>query len=158
MDTNRQVNAAAIIRGSSAHPNLRGIVEFIPQRNGTMVRIQLMGLPDNDKNNYFGLHIHTAGRCQPNSGRNPFNEAGNHYNPENDLHPQHAGDLGNLFSNNGLCRMSILTQRFSVEDILNRTVIIHTMPDNLSHDPSGNSGVRIGCGIIFRNRAQSYNP
>lgn len=153
MDTKRQQRSArAVIKGSAAYPNLKGIVDFIPQKNKTMVRIQVIGLPNNNKNNYFGFHIHEKNQCLPLQGNNPFSEAGSHYNPENDLHPQHAGDLGNLFSNNGSCQMSILTQRFTVSDILQKTIMIHSHPDDLSHDPSGHSGERIGCGVITESR------
>ena len=34
------------------------------------------------------------------------------------------------------------------KDILNKTVIVHSGVDDYTSQPSGNSGERIGCGLI----------
>ena len=44
--------------------------------------------------------------------------------------------------------MCFYTNKFSVFDILNKAVIIHQSPDDYRTDPAGNSGKRIGCGVI----------
>ena len=46
--------------------------------------------------------------------------------------------------------MSVLTDRFSVSDILGRTLVIHISPDDFTTQPSGNSGKKIACGQILR--------
>lgn len=43
-----------------------------------------------------------------------------------------------------------LTDRFKVDDVIGRTVIIHDKPDDFTTQPSGNSGEKIACGIINR--------
>ena len=41
-------------------------------------------------------------------------------------------------------------KRFSMSDILGRSVVIHSDSDDFSSQPSGNSGNKIGCGMIRR--------
>ena len=38
--------------------------------------------------------------------------------------------------------------RDRIRDILGRSIIIHAMPDDFATQPSGNSGAKIGCGVI----------
>jgi Cu-Zn family superoxide dismutase len=47
--------------------------------------------------------------------------------------------------------MSFYDKRFSLQDILGRSVIIHNQPDDFTTQPSGNSGAMIGCGVIMKN-------
>ena len=96
----------------------------------------------------FGFHIHEYGICQVTNPSEPFMSAGGHYNPTNQPHGNHAGDLPVLFSNNGYARMSFFTNKFSVEDIINRSIIIHENPDDYRTQPSGDSGKRLACGVI----------
>jgi len=63
-------------------------------------------------------------------------------------HPHHAGDLPPLFGNNGYALSMFLTTRFSVSEIIGRTVILHSAPDDFTSQPAGNSGVKIACGVI----------
>lgn len=87
---------------------------------------------------------------RPPMGMQPFPNTGNHYNPGNVPHPEHAGDLLPLLSNNGYAWMSFYTARVNVEDIIGRSVVIHSMRDDFTTQPSGNSGDKIGCGMIER--------
>ena len=56
-----------------------------------------------------------------------------------------------LFGNNGFAWMLFLTNRFMPEDIIGRTVVIHSLPDDFHTQPSGNSGEKIACGEIVEN-------
>ena len=47
--------------------------------------------------------------------------------------------------------MIFLTDRFTIDEIINRTIVIHDMPDDFITQPSGNSGNKIACGIIVNN-------
>lgn len=60
----------------------------------------------------------------------------------------HAGDLQPLFENNGFAYYSFITNRFSIEDILVCSVIIHDNVDDFTTQPAGNSGSKIACGVI----------
>ena len=42
--------------------------------------------------------------------------------------------------------MSVLINKFTVNEIIGRTVIIHSQPDDFTTQPSGNSGKKIACG------------
>ncbi len=44
--------------------------------------------------------------------------------------------------------MHFFTDRFCVSDVIGKAVIIHQNPDDYRTQPSGNSGKRIGCGVI----------
>jgi len=71
-----------------------------------------------------------------------------HYNPDNLPHPYHSGDMPPLFGNDGTAFSVFLTNRFKIDEIIGRTVVIHAQPDDFTSQPSGNSGEKIACGII----------
>jgi Cu-Zn family superoxide dismutase len=64
----------------------------------------------------------------------------------------HAGDLGNIsVLANGQGILEIETNRFQLSDLADAdgsSLVIHADPDDLTTDPSGNSGGRIACGVI----------
>lgn len=144
--------ATAEIRGDSNHPRLNGIVAFYSADNGVIVVAELRGLPTGTNicnSPVLGFHIHEHGRCRGSTAR-PFSNTGEHYNPQNCPHPFHAGDLPPLFSNNGFAWMAFYTERFTVDEIIGRSIIVHDSSDDFKSQPSGNSGNRIGCGEITR--------
>lgn len=96
----------------------------------------------------MGFHIHQNGVCEVSNPDNPFESAGGHYNPTNQPHGNHAGDFPVLFSNNGYARMSFFTDKFTPEDVVRRSIIIHENPDDYRSQPAGESGERIACGVI----------
>lgn len=140
---NRAVSAIACIHGDAAHPNLRGKVRLLPHSNGTLVVAEICGLPESETN-FFVLHIHEGSDC---CGEG-FSDTGAHYNPCNKPHPLHAGDLPPLLSCNGRASLSVVTGRFRVKDVIGRTVVIHSHPDDFKTQPSGGSGEKIACGVI----------
>lgn len=78
-----------------------------------------------------------------------FEAAGNHFNTENDKHPNHLGDLPMIYSNSGYAYMQFYTSRFMPNEVVNRTLIIHKNIDDFVTEPAGNSGERIACGKIL---------
>ena len=46
--------------------------------------------------------------------------------------------------------LSVKTDRFSVNEIIGRTVVIHSDPDDFHTQPAGNAGKKIACGVIQR--------
>ncbi len=144
-----KARARAIIKGSDKYPNVRGKVLFYETRGGVIVAAEVRGLPTggNCDEQIFAMHVHEGGRCSGNS-TDPFADAGAHYNPDNCMHPYHAGDMPALFGNDGYALSIFFTNRFKVEDVVGRTVIVHRNPDDYRTQPSGNSGEKIACGVI----------
>ncbi len=139
--------AAARITGSSAAPGVSGTVSFFPAGSGTLVLADLWGLPHSPgacSSRVFGFHIHEGTSC---AGPG-FADTKGHFNPGGCPHPHHAGDLPPLFEWDGRAYMAVLTGRFRVADVLGRTVVIHSDPDDFTTQPAGNSGVKIACGVI----------
>ncbi|HML35941.1 MAG TPA: superoxide dismutase family protein [Bacillota bacterium] len=145
-------DAIAWIFGSPAFPDIRGFVYFYQLYDNVLLVAEVSGLPHSEgpcESRVFGFHIHEGATCTGNR-EDPFADAGAHYNPDNCLHPYHAGDLPPLFENNGLAFQSVLTNRFSVNQVIGRTVIVHDSPDDFTTQPSGNSGAKIACGQILQ--------
>lgn len=153
----------ANIIGTSPESKLKGVVYFKDVPNGTEVYVEVKGLPNympasgnNPQVGPHGFHLHENGICDIDEN-NPFSSAGGHWNPTNQPHGNHAGDFPVLFSNNGYARMSFFTDKFKVKDIIGKAVIIHESPDDFRTQPSGDSGKRIGCGVIKEVHLSRYN-
>ncbi len=104
-----------------------------------------------------GMHLHTVGRCDsPN-----FASAGAHWNPTPRQHGStnpagpHHGDLMNLTvgaDSSVVVKMSTPAGSLRGEPALldadGAALVIHATVDDYQTDPSGNSGVRIACGVV----------
>ena len=145
--------AISRIKGNNNNPRINGIAYFYKVQSGVLVSIQINGLPlSNDicKKPVFAVHIHSGNSCTGNN-TDPFADALTHYNPNNCAHPYHAGDLPPIFGANGIGLSIFLTDGFSAEEIIGKTIIIHSAPDDFTSQPSGNSGTKIACGVILPN-------
>lgn len=141
---NATPDAMAHILGNDDNPMLEGVVSFYRcSMGGVLIHAEVFHLPDNNPSGFFGFHIHQFGDCSK-----PFDKTGDHYNPVNLPHPEHAGDLPPLLSNNGYAWMAFYDNRFSLEEIIGKSVVIHDMRDDFTSQPSGDAGVKIGCGVI----------
>lgn len=136
-------NAVARLQGDGAHAKLRGIVKFFQRENGVMIEAEVVGLPETETG-FFGFHIHEGVSCSGDG----FPDTGAHFNPGIVMHPKHAGDLPPLMADHGSAYLKVFTDRFHVEEVIGRTVIIHDSPDDFHSQPSGNAGVKIACGVI----------
>ncbi len=109
----------------------------------------------------YGIHVHERGVCDP---ADAFDSAGGHFNPTEETHgdinadPSHAGDLGNLEADgDGNFEHEVLAEKLTMErDQPNSlagengsAIVIHAGEDDLATDPSGNSGDRWACAILF---------
>ncbi|MFW5891173.1 MAG: superoxide dismutase family protein [Halanaerobiales bacterium] len=147
----------AEIRGGPLAPKISGRVIVRRMKGGSEVIAEVYNLPPYRRNDDraepigpHGFHIHEFGDCTIGDPENPFMAAGGHWNPDNEPHGNHAGDLPNLFSNNGYSFMRVYSNKFLPMDVRNRSVIIHENPDDFRTQPSGNSGKRLACGILLR--------
>ncbi len=146
----RLPNAVAIVNGVGAYAAVQGQMKLYEQPNGIMVAVSFEGLPQGRgqcEHPIFGFHIHGGSACTGNA-TDAFADAGMHYNPHTCPHPYHAGDMPPIFGVNGRAYMSFLTDRFTVRDVLGKTVILHDRPDDFTTQPSGNAGNKIACGVI----------
>ena len=145
-------SAGARIFGSILYPEINGNVWFYQASTGVLVVADIEGLPRATalcQQPIFAMHIHEGGSCTGNSV-DPFADAGMHYNPNNCPHPYHAGDLPPLFSVDGGAFLAVLTNRFTIDEIIGKTVVIHSGIDDFKTQPTGNSGAKIACGEIYR--------
>jgi len=101
------------------------------------------------------VHFHEHGDCS-NMGENTHG----HWNPTKENHGKwgsaayHSGDIGNIMlDSKGHGTVSVTTDRWSTKDgdvknIIGRGIIVHGGTDDYTTQPTGNSGPRVGCGII----------
>ena len=145
--------ARAIVRGGAAYPAVEGYVTLYPSGPGVIVAAEFSGHPGEAgpcSGRVFGFHIHEGSQCTG-TEEQPFSDAGSHFNPYDCEHPRHAGDLPPLFGNAGYAFSMVYTDRFTVPQVVGRTIVVHLDPDDFTSQPAGMSGERIACGII-----QSY--
>lgn len=103
-----------------------------------------------------GAHIHMTGRCDAPD----FMSAGTHWNPTGAQHGAmnargpHQGDLPNLLiGSDGRGTLGVVVPGASLDGVLDAdgsAVVIHAKADDLTTDPSGNSGARLACGVLAK--------
>lgn len=137
-------DAVAQISGGAEAPCLSGRVLFYQQRGSVLVVAEVSGLPRDSQTGFFALHIHEGDSC---AGEG-FAQTGSHYDPAGVPHPRHAGDLPPLLRCGDGAYLAVRTDRFSVREVMGRTVVIHSGADDLHTQPAGDAGGKIGCGVI----------
>ncbi len=103
-----------------------------------------------------GFHVHQTGDCNA-AG---FKSAGDHFNPTNAPHgaptsaAHHLGDLPSIKSDaQGNATVSATVTGATLrdggpQDLVGKALIVHAKRDDYTTQPSGDSGDRIGCGVI----------
>lgn len=127
-----------------------GTAKFVQEKNGVHVIATIHGLTPGK----HGFHIHKYGDCGGENGTC----AGDHFNPTNAPHGAptdkhvHVGDLGNVIADeHGTAVYDEINHHITLSgphSIIGRSIIVHQDPDDLTSQPTGNSGNRIGCGVI----------
>lgn len=134
---------------TGADGTLHGRLVFTEYETGVEVAASMMALPAGT----HGLHIHETGNCTAPA----FTSAGGHWNPTNEPHPEHKGDLGNVTAAaDGTAMLRTMIDDVSLDnasmlpmlDIDGSAVILHAMADDMVSQPSGAAGARIACGIV----------
>lgn len=141
-------DAVAQIYGGMEAPQLSGCVEFYQENGCVLIVARISGLPKDSETGFFGFHIHQGENC----AGTEFSGTGSHYNPAGQEHPKHAGDLPPLLACRGNAYLSVRSDRFSVSEVIGRTVVIHSDPDDFHTQPAGNAGKKIACGVICKGR------
>ena len=142
--------ATAVIQSKSGS-NLNGSVNFSQSGKQVLVTGTFSGLKPYSEH---GIHIHEKGDCSASDAMSALG----HYNPTNAQHgnvqnmSHHAGDMPNIKSDaNGNANYRANLTDFSLvgdQTIIGRAVVVHRDPDDYKTQPAGNSGPRIGCGLI----------
>ena len=131
-----------------------GIVSTRRDRRGVTVNLDLRGLPPG----VHAVHIHQYPRCDAPT----FESAGAHWNWMGKQHGHrnprghHAGDLGNVtVGKSGNVQTRFLVPWKDWDPKLSRglALVIHASADDERTDPSGNSGGRIACGMMYLRKA-----
>ncbi len=142
--------ASAEILGRSGS-SLSGIASFDQVPSGTIVEIRVKNAPPG----WHAVHVHEVGDCSGETGET----AGGHFNPGQTDHgspharAHHAGDLGNMWVDaRGEGHHVILMPELTVSEgdhaVRGRAIVVHEGADDLTSQPSGAAGSRIGCGEI----------
>ena len=129
----------------------RGQVMFHEMDGQLMVHARISGLTPHAEH---GFHVHETGSCASVDG----SSAGGHFNPDHQPHgPQnaahHAGDLPALKADasgqvDQKFMLSGVTVAAGPTSVMGRSVIVHAEADDYQTQPTGNSGARLGCGVI----------
>ncbi len=131
--------------------NVRGLIVFHEMDGHLMVHAKISGLKPSGEH---GFHVHETGSCASADGTS----AGGHFNPDGKPHgpptaAHHAGDLPALKADaNGVADQKFMLMGPTVAagpaSVVGRSVIVHALPDDYTTQPTGNSGARLGCGVI----------
>lgn len=120
----------------------------------------------------YGVHVHEKGVCDPEADP-AFDTAGGHFNPTGEEHgdinadPSHAGDLGNLeVDEDGNFEHEVLAEGLTLQGGADNSLMsadgtalmIHAGEDDLETDPSGESGDRWACAVIFAAPEEQGTP
>jgi len=122
-----------------------GTVDFSEVAAGIQAVVALEGLEAGE----HGFHIHDHGICT-----GDFTSAGGHLAFDEQEHPFHAGDLPNLVvGEDGAVEVTIVTNAIDslaeLDDANGSAIVVHAGADDYATPPSGNSGARVGCGVIY---------
>ena len=143
-------SATAVVRPASG-TQTHGSVKFTQVGNRVKVEGEIAGLSPGR----HGIHLHEKGDCSAPDAAS----TGAHFNPGGKKHggtdgaERHGGDLGNLTANEyGKAELSVMVDGISVgtgaNGVVGKGLVVHADPDDLKTDPGGNSGDRIGCGVV----------
>jgi Cu-Zn family superoxide dismutase len=136
---------------SRADMAIRGTVILTATAEGVHVTADVSGVAPGR----HGFHVHELGDCSAAD----FTSAGGHFNPASHDHAgpdaptSHAGDLGNIeVGEDGSGHLELTSTALTLDDgpnsALGRGVVLHEGEDDLTSQPTGAAGGRLGCGVI----------
>ena len=146
----RRPKAMARMYGMGENSMVRGEVLFYDTVYGVFVVADIMGLPyasGKCRRAIYGFHIHD-GQSGDSVSRSACLEEDVHYDPDECSHPYHALDLPLLFGVGERAFSAFLTDRFSISEMIGKTLIMHDSTEEFSSKLFGNSENSIACGLI----------
>lgn len=123
--------------------------------SGVVFNVELTGM----KPGAHGIHIHSVGKCEGPD----FKSSGTHLSLQGQQHGMenpkgpHLGDMPNIHvKHDGNGKLKFFSKLVTLHDGENSlrksggtSIIVHEKSDDQKTDPSGNSGDRIACAVIF---------
>ncbi len=145
------MTAIAVLQPTAATEGMSGTVTFSESEGSVQIVAHIEGAPVGT----HGFHIHEVGDCSASD----FTSAGGHFNPAAVDHAgpddavRHAGDLGNVVvGEDGTAHHELTSDLITLGEgehsVMGRAVILHQDADDLTSQPTGAAGARIGCGVI----------
>ena len=141
-------NVYAIMRGGSKNPDINGMVTFGRTERGVLITAEIYGLSDKFPGEVYPFCI-WDGSCMSLDKDGEFCNGDGYFNPEKLAPPMRAGDLPPLISCKGYAYMQVVTNRFSIEDIIGKSVIIHSPSNQAFPEETSDDLKKIACGIIL---------
>lgn len=147
------VSAAQVALAPASGSLVSGRIDLRPMGDGVHLTGDIGGL---EPGSVHGIHVHEKGDCSAADATS----AGGHFNPTAQPHGRagsgahHAGDLLNITADStGVAHVDMHVDGASLGggrsgDIFGRALVVHAQADDYASQPSGNSGVRIACGVI----------
>ena len=146
-----RIDTAVAEMGGYADSGIQGTVSFHEEGDSLLVTAEINGL---NPGGTYGMHIHEFGDCStPEASGDHFKPGEPHGNPFDPAGSHHAGDLPNVqVDSAGVGRLSFMTATVNLEggsiSVLDRSVVLHALPDDYITQPAGGTGERIACGVI----------
>lgn len=140
----------AMIEGRSGSA-LTGTATFTQSSGAVHVVVDVNNAPEG----VHAVHLHEKGDCSAPDA----SSAGGHFNPTHMSHGSpdspnhHAGDFGNMrvgADGHGHLELdsTILTIAPGEMSVSGHAVVVHANADDMTTQPTGNAGGRIGCGVV----------
>jgi Cu-Zn family superoxide dismutase len=140
----------AMIEGRSGSA-LTGTATFTQASGAVHIVVDVNNAPEG----VHAVHLHEKGDCSAPDALS----AGGHFNPTHmphgspDAPNHHAGDFGNMTvgaDGHGHLELdsTILTIAPGEMSVAGHAVVVHAKLDDMTTQPTGNAGGRIGCGVV----------
>jgi Cu-Zn family superoxide dismutase len=132
---------------ASKGSHVKGVLQLEQTEHGLRVWGEISGLTPGK----HGFHIHEFGDLRSDDGT----ATGGHYGGKDQQHgdlnadKSHHGDFGNVTANDqGIAKIDLTSDGLHLHFILGRAFVVHADEDDLTSQPSGNAGARIGVALI----------
>ena len=142
--------AHAVIEGRSGS-HASGNASFISTNDGVRITVHITGASPG----MHAVHLHDKGDCSAPDATS----AGPHFNPTQHTHgspqadPHHAGDFGNMqVGPDSSGTLELVSRDLTVDPgpkcVVGHSIVVHGGTDDFTSQPAGNSGPRVGCGVV----------